>query len=140
MKDNQGLSEKDSSYGLVGKFKRRMFTMKANVMKKTMATLMATAAVATSFGAGGLNYAAVPFWTAGIIANAESPMKNHPLGLLTRDMDEKIIWMSSLLKSLIDNHINKMPNPTKIVVLRISGSIFLKFAIRSFRFRIRRQI
>ena len=46
--------------------------MKANVMKKTMATLMATAAVATSFGAGGLNYAAVPFWTAGIIANAES--------------------------------------------------------------------
>ena len=72
MKDKQGLSEKDSSYGLVGKFKRRMFTMKANVMKKTMATLMATAAVATSFGAGGLNYAAVPFWTAGIIANAES--------------------------------------------------------------------
>ena len=46
--------------------------MKANIMKKTVAALMATATVASSFGAGISSTGTIPFFAVGMVASAES--------------------------------------------------------------------
>ena len=46
--------------------------MKANIMKKTVAALMATATVASSFGAGVSSTGTIPFFAVGMVASAES--------------------------------------------------------------------
>ncbi|WP_287991507.1 hypothetical protein [Ruminococcus sp.] len=46
--------------------------MKANVMKKTMAALVATATVASSFGAGVSSTGSIPFFAVGMVVTAES--------------------------------------------------------------------